>query len=94
MNKRGQTYLDQPKNLIPDLKDKRILKKGELFQKTSSSVVIILGVIVILMTANFNLTGMAIGNNAVKPANPVLNLIVILWGFLLLITGIWMWFKK
>ena len=59
------------------------------FQKISASIVGITGILVFLYAANnLTVTGAAIG----APISQ--NIMIIIWGLLIVAAGIWMWFKR
>lgn len=61
-----------------------------IFQITSSSFVMITGLFIILSMAN-NITGRAIGNAGDMN---LVDIIIVFWGSLILIAGIWMWYRN
>jgi NADH:ubiquinone oxidoreductase subunit 2 (subunit N) len=67
-------------------------KEVNLFQKIISSVLIILGIVLILFINN-NITGRAIGTNQ-DTSLTITEIIVILWASLMIIIGIWIGIKK
>jgi len=66
-------------------------KEMNLFKKTISSILIIAGIITILFINN-TITGRAIGGENTNIN--LMELVITFWSFLLIITGIWMGFKK
>jgi len=59
------------------------------FQKISASIVGVTGLLVFLYAANnLTVTGAAIG----APISQ--NVMIIVWGLLIVTAGVWMWFRK
>ena len=65
--------------------------KKSMLQMVGSSFVIMTGLFVILASAN-NITGKVIGANS--PSVDIIELIVVFWGLLITMAGIWMLRKK
>ena len=62
---------------------------GYAFQKISASIVGITGLLVFLYAANnLTITGAAI-NAPIRQ-----NIMIIIWGLLIVAAGVWMWFKR
>lgn len=67
-------------------------KEVNIFQKIISSIIVLLGIVLILFVNN-NITGRVISTGQDTPIN-LTEIVVIAWSFLMIIIGIWIGITK